>query len=88
MKAALAALALVIATPAIGASPASAFFFGDDSHYSRGYAHYGYAPRYRYYGHRHHYRNYGAHRAERYRSGSNRWWHAMDRDNRGGRGNR
>ena len=87
MRVALTALALIVGMPVIGSSQANATW-RDSSYYGRGYAHYGYAPQYRYYGSRHHrgIRHYRSGRPESYRTGSRRWWGAMDREDRGGRG--
>lgn len=85
-------VALALSLPLFGvSSQANAFFFGSDDSYERPRAYYG-GPRYT--GERRHYRthrnfrHYRSGRPESYRTGSRRWWSAMDREDRGGRGSR
>jgi hypothetical protein len=87
MRLAIPALALAVGLPLLGSSQGNAFFWSDDSYERPRYSYYGAGPQYygerRYYRGLRHYRSHG--RAERYRTGSQRWWRAMDEDDRGGR---
>lgn len=91
MRLTLSALAMLVGLPLLGSSQANAYFWYDDSYVRPHYTYYGYrdaGPRSYYSGRRYDrgMRYYRSGRPESYRTGSRRWWGAMDREDRGGRG--